>query len=138
MDELVLIVGAVFDGKPHLAVMVSEKLIRNKKLNAGEIVKTAAREFNGGGGGQPFFATAGGKDADKLELAMNKAFGIGFTGYLNKSDQIIYYETPGYSLEQYRLHCSLDRAVNCLFAAAKVLIDNWKFHSGDTTGAEKY
>ena len=74
LNELVLIVGAVFDGKPHLAVMVSDKLIRDKKLNAGEIVKTAAREFNGGGGGQPFFATAGGKDADKLELAMNKAF----------------------------------------------------------------
>ncbi len=73
MDDLVLIVGAVFGGKPHLAVMVSDKLIQSKKLNAGEIVKTAAREFNGGGGGQPFFATAGGKDADKLELAMNKA-----------------------------------------------------------------
>ncbi len=74
MNELVLIAGAVFDGKPHLAVMVSDKLIQGKKLNAGEIVKSAAREFNGGGGGQPFFATAGGKDADKLELAMNKAF----------------------------------------------------------------
>jgi alanyl-tRNA synthetase len=73
MDELVLVVGAVFGGKPHLAVMVSDKLIRSKKLNAGEIVKTAAREFNGGGGGQPFFATAGGKDADKLEQAMKKA-----------------------------------------------------------------
>jgi len=73
MDELVLIVGAVFSGKPHLAVMVSDKLIQGKKLNAGEIVKTAAREFNGGGGGQTFFATAGGKDPDKLELAMNKA-----------------------------------------------------------------
>jgi alanyl-tRNA synthetase len=73
MDDLVLIVGAVFGGKPHLAVMVSDKLIQSKKLNAGEIVKTAAREFNGGGGGQPFFATAGGKDADKLEIAMNKA-----------------------------------------------------------------
>jgi alanyl-tRNA synthetase len=73
MDELVLIVGAVFGGKPHLAVMVSDKLIQSKKLNAGEIVKTAAREFNGGGGGQPFFATAGGKDADKLEMAMKKA-----------------------------------------------------------------
>jgi alanyl-tRNA synthetase len=73
MGELVLIVGAVFSGKPHLAVMVSDKLIQSKKLNAGEIVKTAAREFNGGGGGQPFFATAGGKDTDKLELAMNKA-----------------------------------------------------------------
>jgi alanyl-tRNA synthetase len=74
IDELVLIIGAVFNNKPHLAVMVSEKLILGKKLNANEIVKAAAKEFNGGGGGQPFFATAGGKDADKLEMAMNKAF----------------------------------------------------------------
>jgi alanyl-tRNA synthetase len=73
MDELVMIAGAVFGGKPHLAVMVSDKLIQSKKLNAGVIVKAAAREFNGGGGGQPFFATAGGKDADKLQQAMNKA-----------------------------------------------------------------
>ncbi len=74
IDELVLIVGAVFNGKPHLAVMVSEKLTGSRKLNANEIVKAAAKEFNGGGGGQPFFATAGGKDAGKLEPAMNKAF----------------------------------------------------------------
>jgi alanyl-tRNA synthetase len=73
MEDLVVIVGAVFSGKPHLAVMVSDKLVQHKKLNAGEIVKNAAKEFNGGGGGQPFFATAGGKDAEKLELAMNKA-----------------------------------------------------------------
>jgi len=73
MEDLVLIVGAVFEGKPHLAVMVSDKLVQGKKLNAGEIVKTAAREFNGGGGGQPFFATAGGKNADKLDQAINKA-----------------------------------------------------------------
>jgi alanyl-tRNA synthetase len=71
--DLVLIVGAVLSDKPHLAIMISDKLIREKKLHAGEIVKTAAREFNGGGGGQPFYATAGGKEADKLDQAMEKA-----------------------------------------------------------------
>jgi alanyl-tRNA synthetase len=73
MNDLVLIVGAVISGKPHLAVMVSDALIRDRKLHAGEIVKVSAREFNGGGGGQPFFATAGGKDSAKLNQAMDKA-----------------------------------------------------------------
>jgi alanyl-tRNA synthetase len=72
-DDLVLITGAVFSGKPHLAVMISDRLVREKNLNAVDIVKVAAREFDGGGGGQPFFATAGGKDPDKLEKALEKA-----------------------------------------------------------------
>jgi alanyl-tRNA synthetase len=73
IDDLVLIIGAVFSDKPYLAVMVSDKLIHEKKWHAGEIVKNAAKEFNGGGGGQPFFATAGGKDKGKLDKAMEKA-----------------------------------------------------------------
>jgi alanyl-tRNA synthetase len=73
ISDLVLIVGAVFNNKPHLAVMVSDKLVRERKLHAGDIVKSAAKEFEGGGGGQPFFATAGGKDPGKLDKAMKKA-----------------------------------------------------------------
>jgi alanyl-tRNA synthetase len=53
-------------------------LIREKKLHAGEIVKIAAREFDGGGGGQPFFATAGGKNPDKLGSAIEKALEFAF------------------------------------------------------------
>jgi alanyl-tRNA synthetase len=75
-DDLILIIGAVFSGKPYLAVMISDRLIREKNLNAGDIVKNAAREFDGGGGGQPFFATAGGKDPDKLDKAVEKATAI--------------------------------------------------------------
>jgi alanyl-tRNA synthetase len=72
-DDLVLIIGAEFDGKPHLAVMVSDKLTREKKLHAGEIARNAAREFDGGGGGQPFFGTAGGRDPGKIDKAIEKA-----------------------------------------------------------------
>ena len=52
---------------------VSDKLIRERKLHAGEIVRTAAKEFDGGGGGQPFYANAGGKIPGKLQQAIDKA-----------------------------------------------------------------
>lgn len=73
VDNLAVVIGAITGGKPFLAVALSDRLINEKKLNAGEIVRTAAKEFNGGGGGQPFYANAGGKDVDKLAQAMDKA-----------------------------------------------------------------
>ncbi len=73
VDNLYLVIGAVIHDKPHLAVMISEKVVREKKLHAGEIVKKASREFNGGGGGQPFFATAGGRSPENLSRAIDKA-----------------------------------------------------------------
>ena len=73
IDDLALIIGAVIGGKPHLGVMISERLIHEKKLHAGEIVKAAAHEFDGGGGGQPFYATAGGKKAEFLDKAIARA-----------------------------------------------------------------
>jgi len=73
IDDLILVIGAIIAGKPQLTVMVSDKLVREKKIHADEIVKVAAHEFDGGGGGQPFFANASGKNPDKLEKAMEKA-----------------------------------------------------------------
>jgi alanyl-tRNA synthetase len=73
MEDLFLVIGAIVGNKPHLTVMITDGLIQQKKLHAGEIVRTAALEFEGGGGGQPFFATAGGKNAGKLEKAVEKA-----------------------------------------------------------------
>ncbi|MFA7491092.1 MAG: alanine--tRNA ligase [Mariniphaga sp.] len=73
VDNLYLILGANIDGKPNLTVMISEKLVNEKGLNAGKIVREAGREIKGGGGGQPFYATAGGKHVAGLQSAINKA-----------------------------------------------------------------
>jgi len=73
IEDLFLVIGAIAGDKPHLAIMIADSLIQEKKLHAGEIIKIAAREFEGGGGGQTFFATAGGKNAGKLGKAVEKA-----------------------------------------------------------------
>lgn len=73
VDRLVLIIGGVYNGKPHLTVMISESLVKEYDLHAGQIVKDAAQEMKGGGGGQPFFATAGGSDPDGVEHAIQRA-----------------------------------------------------------------
>lgn len=70
VDNLALVLGADIDGKPQLAVMLPDVLITAKNLNASKIVKELARPIKGGGGGQPFFATAGGSDASGLEAAL--------------------------------------------------------------------
>lgn len=68
-----MVLAAEFDGRPSLTVVISEELTKEKGLNAGNIVRELAKEIKGGGGGQPFFATAGGKDASGLERALEKA-----------------------------------------------------------------
>lgn len=73
VDALYLVLGAIIDGKPSLTVVVSEELTKAKGLHAGQIVRALAQEIQGGGGGQPFFATAGGKDASGLSRALEMA-----------------------------------------------------------------
>jgi alanyl-tRNA synthetase len=73
MDNLFVVLGATIEGKPSLTVVVSESLVKEKGLNAGHIVRDLAKDIQGGGGGQPFFATAGGKDASGLEKAIARA-----------------------------------------------------------------
>ena len=70
VDNLALVLGAVVGGKPQLAVMLSDNLVQERGLNAGQLVRELAKEIRGGGGGQPFFATAGGSDPDGLERAL--------------------------------------------------------------------
>ncbi|MBW4891552.1 alanine--tRNA ligase [Mucilaginibacter sp. HMF5004] len=73
VTDMLLVLAAEFDGKPSLTVMLSENLVKDKGLDAGKIVRELAKEIQGGGGGQPFYATAGGKDASGLDRALEKA-----------------------------------------------------------------
>ena len=72
-DDLFMVLAADIAGKPQIAVVVSDNLVKEKGLNAGEIVKDLAKEIKGGGGGQPFFATAGGNDINGLDNVVTKA-----------------------------------------------------------------
>jgi alanyl-tRNA synthetase len=73
VDNLFLALGSVIGGKPSISVMIAENLVAEKGLNAGTIVREAAKEMQGGGGGQAFYATAGGKDVSGLAAAVDKA-----------------------------------------------------------------
>lgn len=72
-DDLLLVLAADVDSKPQVAVMIGEKLMETNKYHAGNLVKELAKEIEGGGGGQPFFATAGGKKLDGLNAVLEKA-----------------------------------------------------------------
>ncbi|MBT1686570.1 alanine--tRNA ligase [Dawidia soli] len=72
-DDLLLVLAADVEGKPQVAVMLGEKLAGTNRYHAGNMVKELAREIGGGGGGQPFFATAGGKNLDGLDAVLEKA-----------------------------------------------------------------
>ncbi len=73
VENLFLVMGTEINGKAHLAVMVSDNLVKEKNLHAGNIVKEIAKEINGGGGGQPFYATAGGTRPEGIQEALKKA-----------------------------------------------------------------
>ncbi|MDB4533785.1 alanine--tRNA ligase [Vicingaceae bacterium] len=73
VDNLFLVLGAEINGKPNLTIVVSEELAKAKDLHAGNIIREAAKEMRGGGGGQPFFATAGGSYLEGIEAAIEKA-----------------------------------------------------------------
>jgi alanyl-tRNA synthetase len=72
-SDLLLVLAADVDGKPQVAVMIGESLLESKKYHAGDLVKILAKEIDGGGGGQPFFATAGGKNLNGLDAVVAKA-----------------------------------------------------------------
>jgi alanyl-tRNA synthetase len=67
---MAILLGAEIDGKPHLSLVLSDALVQSKNLNASNIIRTIAKNIQGGGGGQPFYATAGGKDSSGLPKAI--------------------------------------------------------------------
>ncbi len=71
-ENLVCVVGSVFNDKPMLNIMLSDDMVKDHGLNAGQMVREAAKLMQGGGGGQPHFASAGGKNADGLSAAIDK------------------------------------------------------------------
>ncbi len=71
-ESLLCAIGTVADGKPLLSVMLSDDMVKDHGLNAGQMVREAAKLIQGGGGGQPHYATAGGKNADGLSAAIDK------------------------------------------------------------------
>ena len=70
-ENLLCVIGSVEAGKPMLTVMMSEDVVKEHNLNAGQLVREAAKLIQGGGGGQPHFATAGGKNPDGLSAAVD-------------------------------------------------------------------
>ena len=71
-EHLVCIIGSKAMEKPMLTVMLSDDMVKDHGLNAGQMVREAAKLIQGGGGGQPHFASAGGKNVDGLSSAVDK------------------------------------------------------------------
>ncbi len=71
--NLLAVLAANIDGKPQVAVIIDEQLVKEKNWNAGLAVRELGKEIQGGGGGQSFFATAGGKDLSGLSRVLDKA-----------------------------------------------------------------
>ncbi len=71
--NLFLVIATSEDDKPMLTCYISKELVAAKNLNAGTVVRELGKYIQGGGGGQPFFATAGGKNAAGIQEALEKA-----------------------------------------------------------------
>lgn len=72
IENLFLVIGAEIENKPSISIMISDNLIKEKGFHAGNMVREAAKHIKGGGGGQAFFASAGGKDPKGLKDALKE------------------------------------------------------------------
>ncbi|MFT7071142.1 MAG: alanyl-tRNA synthetase [Patiriisocius sp.] len=75
IPNLFVLLGSKIDGKALLTCFIDKELAREKSLNAGQIVRELGKHIQGGGGGQPFFATAGGKNPAGIAKALEEAKG---------------------------------------------------------------
>lgn len=71
-ENLVCVLGSQYDNRPLLSIMLSDDMVKNHDLNAGKVIREAAKLIKGGGGGQPHYAQAGGKDVEGLNAAVEK------------------------------------------------------------------
>jgi alanyl-tRNA synthetase len=75
IDNLYCLLASDADGKPMISLIIAENLVAEKSLNATTIIRELAKDIQGGGGGQPFYATAGGKNVDGIKVVLEKASG---------------------------------------------------------------
>jgi alanyl-tRNA synthetase len=73
IDSLFLVLGAEVNGKASLTLLLSDNLVKEKSLDAGKIIRELAKEIQGGGGGQPSFATSGGTNPAGIDKALKMA-----------------------------------------------------------------
>lgn len=73
LENAFIVVGTNDAVKPSITISIAKNLVQDKGLHAGNIVKEIAKHINGGGGGQPFLATAGGKDVNGLDASLKQA-----------------------------------------------------------------
>jgi len=79
LSNLFLVLTSNANNKPLISIMIDDSLVKLKDWNAGKIIRELAKEIKGGGGGQAFFATAGGSDLSGLDNVIPKAKKILFT-----------------------------------------------------------
>jgi alanyl-tRNA synthetase len=75
-ENMVMVIGTESMGKANILVTVTDDLVKGKNVSAVAVIKEISGEINGGGGGQPFLATAGGKNPEGISRALAKAAGF--------------------------------------------------------------
>jgi len=78
VPDLFCVLAAEVNGKPSISVIINDNLVKSRNLDAGKIVRELAKEINGGGGGQAFYAQAGGSKPEGLPAALEKARALTF------------------------------------------------------------